>query len=98
MSLINLSLKHGQSLETAQRQLEKAVHEIQSRFQGLVHRVERSDDPNWVRLHGSGFWVEIRVDTQEVHVSGDMLLLGRLLGSPLTTGLKRIVQQTFQIQ
>jgi hypothetical protein len=38
------------------------------------------------------------VDAQEVHVSGDMPLLGRLLSGPLTTGLKQIVQQTFQIK
>jgi hypothetical protein len=38
------------------------------------------------------------VDAQEVHVSGDMPLLGRLLSGPLTAGLKQIVQQTFQIK
>jgi hypothetical protein len=34
--------------------------------------------------------------TYEVHVSGDLPLLGALLGSPLVAGLKQIVQQTFQ--
>lgn len=98
MPLISLSLKHGQSLETAQSQLKKAVYEIQRLFQGLVRSVEWSDDQCWVRLNGSGFWVEMWVDAQEVHVSGDMPLLGRLLSGPLTTGLKQIVQKTFQIK
>ena len=98
MPLISLSLKHGQSLETAQSQLQKAVYEIQRLFQGLVRSVEWSDDHRWVRLNGSGFWVEMWVDAQEVHVSGDMPLLGRLLSGPLSTGLKQIVQKTFQIK
>jgi hypothetical protein len=98
MPLINLSLQHGQSLETAQSQLKKAVHDIQSQFKALVRRVEWSEDQRWVRLTGTGFWVEMQVDPQAVHVSGDVLLLGQLLSGPLTTGLKQIVQQTFQIK
>jgi hypothetical protein len=98
MPLINLSLKHGQSLDTAQSQLEKAVRDIQSQFQGLVRQVQWSDDHDWVRLNGTGFWVEMQVDAQDVHVSGDILLLGQLFGGPLTAGLKRIVQQTFQLK
>lgn len=40
----------------------------------------------------------MEVDAQEVHVSGDLPLLGGLLGAPVVTGLKQIVQQTFQKQ
>jgi Putative polyhydroxyalkanoic acid system protein (PHA_gran_rgn) len=96
MPLINLSLKHGRSLEEARSNLETAVHEVQHRFRALVQRVEWSADRRWVRLDGTGFWVELWVDAQEVHVSGDIALLGGLLGGPLATGLKQIVQQTFQ--
>ena len=96
MPLINLSLKHGRSLEEAQSHLEKAVHEVQQRFQTLVQQVKWSADRSWVRLDGTGFWIELWVDAQEVHAAGDIALLGGLLGGPLTTGLKQIVQQTFQ--
>jgi len=96
MPLINLSLKHGRSLEEARSHLETAVHEVQHRFRTLVQHVEWSADRSWVRLNGTGFWVELWVDAQEVHASGDIALLGRLLGGPLAMGLKQIVQQTFQ--
>ena len=96
MPLINLSLKHGRSLEEARSNLETAVREVQHRFRTLVQHVEWSADRSWVRLNGTGFWVELWVDAQEVHAAGDIALLGGLLGGPLTTGLKQIVQQTFQ--
>ncbi len=96
MPLINLSLKHGRSLEEARSHLETAVHEVQHRFRTLVQHVEWSTDRSWVRLNGTGFWVELWIDAQEVHAAGDIALLGGLLGGPLATGLKQIVQQTFQ--
>jgi len=96
MPLINLSLKHGRSLEEARSHLETAVHEVQHRFRTLVQHVEWSADRSWVRLNGTGFWVELWIDAQEVHAAGDIALLGGLLGGPLATGLKQIVQQTFQ--
>jgi hypothetical protein len=96
MPLINLSVKHGRTLEEARGQLETAVHKVHSQFKALVRQVTWSADRSQVRLDGVGFWVEMWVDVQEVHVSGDLPLLGRLLGSPVATGLKQIVQQAFQ--
>jgi hypothetical protein len=43
-----------------------------------------------------GFWVEIWVDAQQVHASGDIALIGRLLGSTASTSLKQILEQTFR--
>ena len=48
--------------------------------------------------HRRGGRVETRVDAQEVHVSGDTPLLGVLLGTPIATGLRQILQQTLQNQ
>jgi hypothetical protein len=96
MALINLSVKHGRTLEEAQSRLETMVHHVHSQFRALVREVAWSVDRNRVRLDGVGFWVEMWVDTQEVHVSGDIPFLGGLLGSPVATGLKQILQQTFQ--
>jgi hypothetical protein len=96
MPLINLSVKHGRSLEQAQSQLETAVDKVHSQFRALVRQVVWSADRSRVRLDGVGFWVEMWVDAQEVHASGDIPLLGGLLGGPVATGLKQILQQTFQ--
>jgi len=93
---MNLSVQHGHTFDEARRRLETAVHEITSRFGTLVRRVEWSTDRSQVRLEGIGFWIEMWVDAQAVHVSADIPVLGRLLGGSVTTRLKEIVQRTFQ--
>ena len=96
MPLINLSVKHGRTLEEARSQLETAVQRVHSQFGALIRQVRWSVDRSQVHLDGMGFCVEMWVDAYEVHVSGDLPLLGALLGSPLAAGLKQIVQQTFR--
>jgi hypothetical protein len=96
MSLINLSVQHGQTLKEAQRRLETAVDEVHSRFSLLVRQVEWSTDRSRVRMEGTGFWAEMWVDAQNIHMSADVPVLGRLLGGPVVTELKQIVQRTFQ--
>jgi Putative polyhydroxyalkanoic acid system protein (PHA_gran_rgn) len=99
MPLITLSVQHEHTFDEARRRLETAVHEITSRFGTLVRRVEWSPDRSQVRLEGLGFWIEMRVDAQAVHVSADIPMLGRLgrlLGGSVTTRLQEIVQRTFQ--
>jgi hypothetical protein len=96
MSTIQLSVKHGRTLEEARKQLEHAVEEVRGRFALLVHRVDWTPDRSGVKLAGTGFEVEMRVDAQDVHVAGDIPILGRLLGGPLASGLKQIVRKNFQ--
>jgi hypothetical protein len=96
MPLINLSIKHGRTLEEARTRLETAVHEVCARFGPMIQRVEWTADRTAVRLLGRGFEADLRVDAQEVHVTGDLPFLGGLLGSPLVAGLKAIVHETFQ--
>jgi len=96
MPLMTLSVQHGHTVDEARRHLETAVHEITSRFSTLVRRMQWSTDRNQVRLEGNGFWVEMQVDMQAVHVSADFPGLGRLLGASVTTRLKEIIQHTFQ--
>jgi hypothetical protein len=98
MPLINLSVQHGQRLEEARSHLEMAVHKVMSQFGALVRHVEWSADRNRVRLDGRGFWLDLWVDAQEVHATGDIPMLGALLGSPVATGLTQILQQTFRKQ
>jgi hypothetical protein len=96
MSLINLSVKHGRTLDEARARLDVAVAEVSRNFGALVRRVEWAPDRTSVRIDGTGFWLEMRVDAQDVHATGDISVLGALLGSPLASGLKQIVQQSFQ--
>jgi hypothetical protein len=96
MPLINLTVQHGRTLEDASRGLEMAVDRVSGQFGALVRRVEWAADRHRVKLDGVGFWVEMWVDADAVHVTGDIPILGGLLGSQLASGLKQIVQQTFQ--
>jgi hypothetical protein len=95
MPLINLTFAHGQSLDEARRRLEQAVQEVSSQFGG-IRRVEWAADRSRVKLEGAGVRVEMWVDAQDVHATGDIPILGELLGGPLAVGLKQIVQQAFQ--
>jgi hypothetical protein len=98
MSVINLSLKHGQTLEEARGRLDVAVGEVRKLLGNMVQRVAWNAERDRVRIEGTGFWVEMSVDAQDLHATGDIPALAGLLGGPLTAGLKRVVQQTFQKQ
>ena len=98
MSLIHLSVQHGHTFDEAKRRLETAVHEIQNQSGTLVRQAEWSTDRSQVRLEGSGFWIEMQVDVQAVHVSVDVPVLGRLLGGSITSRLQEIVQSAFQFK
>ena len=62
----------------------------------LVRRVEWDTDHSRAKLEGVGFSVEMWVDAQAVHATGDVPFLGGLLGSSLAAGLKQIMQLTFR--
>ncbi len=98
MSLINLSFQHGQSLDAARSNLEKAVDEVRAKLGPMVRGVEWAADRDSVRLSGTGFKADLRVDPQEIHVAMDVPVLGSLLGSPIAAGLKDILQKTFHKQ
>jgi len=91
-------MKHGQPLAEARGRLGMAVDEVGKRFGSVVQKTEWDAGRDRVRIEGTGFWIEISVDAQEVHATGDILGLGGLLGGPLSNGLKRIVEQTFRKQ
>ena len=96
MPLLDLTIRHGRTLEEAQRSLETAVHRVSGQFRGLVRRTEWAPDRQRVKLEGIGFWAELWVDAEAVHATGDVPILGGLLGRHFGEGLKQIVQQTFQ--
>ena len=96
MPLIDLTLQHGRTLEEARRRLEMTVNEINGKFGSMIQRTEWAPDRGRVKLSGVGFWMEMWVDPQAFHATGDIPMLGRLLSGPLMSGLRQIVQQTFQ--
>jgi len=96
MPAFTLTLKHGRTLESARAELDRAVQDVQARFGGMIQRVEWAADRNSVTLWATGgVEVELRVDPQELHVTGDVPNFLGVLGSPLLLGLRGIVQQHF---
>jgi hypothetical protein len=94
MPVITFALQHGRTFEDARQPLETTVDEVHHRCGTLVQHVTWSADRTEVRLEGVGFWVEMRVDAQVVHVAGDVAGLG----GPLVQRLTQLVQHTFQRQ
>jgi hypothetical protein len=98
MPALDLTVRHGRSLDEAKRGLELAVQRVSGQFGPLVRRVEWAPDRQRVKLDGAGFWVELWVDPQDVHATGDIPMLAGLLGGRLGSGLTQIIQQTFAKQ
>src|SRR5437773_8962761 len=96
MPMLDLKIRHGRTLDEARRGLELAVQRVSGQFGPLVRRVEWAPDRHRVELDGAGFWVEMWVDDQGVHATGDIPILAGLLGSHMGAGLKPIVQPTLQ--
>ena len=80
--------------ETAVRR--DAVGTAQSQFSALIQSTEWSADRDRVKMRGTGFTLEMHVDAEHVHLSADVPLLGKLLGSPLLAGVRGILEQHFQ--
>jgi hypothetical protein len=59
MPVLNLTVRHGRTLEDARRGLEQTVQRVSGQFGPLVRQVEWARDRDRVKLHGAGFWVEI---------------------------------------
>ena len=88
MPMIDLMLQHGQTVEEACRRLEITGTEVNARFGSMMRRAEWAADRSRVKLDGVGFWVEMSVDALALHATGDIPILGRLLGGRLTSGLR----------
>jgi hypothetical protein len=96
MPLVNLSIQHGRTKAEAVTRLQTVVHEITTRFGSMLRRVEWVPDRDRVKLDGVGFSFEMWVDEQVVTVTGDIPLVGQLLGSRVATQLKAILERAFQ--
>lgn len=95
MSLVQLSVEHGQTLEQARAHLEQTVKAATMRFGLLIRQVDWSPDRNRVTLAGPGFTIELSIDAREVHMSADVTGALGALARPLVQGIKQLMSQNF---
>ena len=98
MSFITLSVKHNQTHDEARARLRQSVGEVNGKFPMMIQRVDWSPDGNQVKMIGKGFDVEMRVDAEKLHATGNITILGGLLAGPLAAGLKQILGRNFPKQ
>jgi len=96
VSLIDLKLQHGQTVNDARRRLQSTVDEVQRQFGSAIRSATWSPERDQVKLEGVGFWLELAVDAHTLHAKGDIAFLGQLLGGQMRAGLDRILERTFQ--
>jgi DNA-binding protein YbaB len=99
MPLIDLTIKHGTTLEEAKTQLAKAVADVQKQFAAAISQTTWNADQTAVTITGPGVVVDLKVDPQNVHATGDIPLLGALLGSGIgqriSQGVKGVLTKHF---
>ncbi|MBA3312050.1 MAG: polyhydroxyalkanoic acid system family protein [Planctomycetota bacterium] len=98
MPLVNVSVKHNTTFEDAKVRLEGAVADVQGRFASVVRNIEWSPDRTAVKLTGPGVIVDLKVDAEHVHATGDvplLNLLGKGIGKRISEGLKGALQRHF---
>lgn len=96
MPSISVSVAHDQSLDEAQRRLEAVVQEISRRF--AFRRIDWSPDRRRVELEGLGARLDMWVDARDIHVTGELPGFGALLGGPIASGLKQLLERTVRKQ
>jgi hypothetical protein len=96
MAMFHFSVKHGRTVDEASTRLRTVVEEAQSKMGRMIHQVSWAGDGRSVRLIGTGFTFDLRVDVEQVHVEGDVAILGGLFGGKIMDGLKRIVGERFK--
>lgn len=95
MPLFHVSVRHGHTPEEARARLAAAVDQVKARFGPMVRKVEWSADRASVTVAGSAVVLDLRVDADEVHVSGDIPAIGAIFGRPIEEGVRQIVHQAF---
>lgn len=98
MPLVNVSVKHNTTFDDAKVRLDGAVADVQTKFAAVVKNVTWAPDRTAVTLTGPGVIVDLKVDAEHVHATGDIPLLNLLGGGlkqRISDGLKRALQRHF---
>lgn len=90
MAELNIAVKHGQSLEAARVNFEKAITAAHKEHGRWIRAVEWSDDRSSAILSGPAYRVTLSFDDQNVYARGNIPLALKLLVKPI----RRFVEET----
>ena len=93
MAQLNLVIEHRLSPEDARAKFRGAIHELQSRFPGWIHRLHWSQDGHAATLAGPGFEVRCWYDERDLHLEGSIPLAWKLLERTIRSGINRHIHR-----
>ena len=70
MAALNMSVKHGQTVEAARANFDAGISRAEAKFGAYIKTIEWSDDRTAATLKGPGFEVNLKVDADSVHATG----------------------------
>jgi hypothetical protein len=94
MAEMNMSVKHGLSLDAARVNFERSITTAQAEHGRWIKGVDWSPDRSSAVLTGPGYRVTLSFDEENVYARGTISLALKLLERPI----RRFVEQTLERQ
>ena len=91
MAELNITVKHGQTLEAARASFHKAITEAHAQHNRWIRQVEWSDDQSSAVLSGPSYRITLSFDDQNVYARGNVPLAIKLL---VEGPVRRFVEQS----
>jgi hypothetical protein len=91
MAGLNITVKHGQTLEAARANFHKAITEAHAEHGRWIRQVEWSDDQSSAVLSGPSYRITLSFDDQNVYARGNVPLAIKLL---VEGPVRRFVEQS----
>ena len=91
MAGLNITVKHGQTLEAARAKFHKSITEAHAEHSRWIRQVEWSDDQSSAVLSGPSYRITLSFDDQNVYARGNVPLAIKLL---VEGPVRRFVEQS----
>lgn len=92
MAQLDMAIDHGQTLESARENFEKAITAAHSQYGRFVERLEWEPDRSGVKVQGRGFDVRISYDHQKVYARGTIPMAAKMLEGPIRSFITRALK------
>ncbi len=83
MAQLDMAVEHGQTLEAARENFEKAIAAARTKYGTWIRRMDWSPDRTAVSVAGIGFDVRLSYDDRKVYARGTIPMVLKLLEGPI---------------